>query len=240
MNGPEFPNYSYADELKSPRELGIKRDGSFDGIMRAVAGINYYADTVGFGESTMFAKEQGMQQSPLGIRYFVETGALCSNGAPMAEYVDTIPKGMPGRVGEEMKNMGLPQLRGLGPGIVEDAATSLNPVPILDAAVRGGFAQCKKVQKPVGDFEGRLVSRYDPKNVWIKGPIEMVDGKPHQTRWVFDKWISAEEYDNTEKLGKKEGFQNTLFSLKTSQAAAVVLLGALVAGLYITRAYKAH
>ena len=99
------------------------------------AGINYYADTIGFGESTMFAKSANMQQSPLGVRYFVETGAQCSNGAPMAEYVDTIPKGIPGRVGQEMKAMGLPQLRGLGPGIVEDAASSLNPLPILDAAV---------------------------------------------------------------------------------------------------------
>ncbi len=59
---------------------------------------------------------------------------------------------------------------------------------------------------------------------------------PHQTRWVFDKWISADEYDATPK-SVKEGFQ-TLFSLKTSQVGAVVLLGALVAGIYISRASR--
>ncbi len=242
MSGTEFPTYSYADELKSPRELGIQRDGSFDGIMRAVAGVNYYADTIGFGESTMFAKGQGMTQSPLGVRFFVETGAKCSNGATMHEYVDTIPTGIPGRVGDEMRQMGLPQLRGLGPGIVEDATSALNPMPLLNAAVKGGYASCKQVTLPVGDLEGRLASRYDPKNVWVKGATQMQwsqkDNKslPHQTRWVFDKWISADEYDATPK-SVKEGFQ-TLFSLKTSQVGAVVLLGALVAGIYITRASR--
>jgi hypothetical protein len=233
MNLSGFPNYSYADELKSPRELNIKRDGSFDGIMRAVAGINYYADSVGFGESTMFAKAAGMQQSPLGVRVFVETGAKCSNGAPMWEYVDTIPKGIGGRVGEEMKAMQLPNLRGLGPGIVEDAVTALNPIPLIDTAIRGGYAKCKQVTKPVGDAEGRTASRYDPKNVWVQGPTQMIDGKPHQTKWVFDSWTTPDKYDATPKT---ESFQNqTLFSLKTSQAAAVVLLGAMVAGIYLTR-----
>lgn len=233
-------NYSYADELKSPRELGIKRDGSFDGIMRAVAGINYYADAVAFGESTLFAKEQGMQQSPLGIRYFMDTRQTCSNGEPMWEYVDTVPKGIPGRVAEELarNNPPLPNLRGLGPGIFEDSTKALNPVPLLDTAVRGGYAQCRQVQMPVGDGQGRLRSDLDPKAVWITDPVQMKDGKPHQTRWVFDRWISADEYAATSKTAKAEaeGFRNrTLFSLKASQAAAVALLGALVIGMYMTR-----
>ena len=62
------PKYSFADELKTPSEMGINQDGSFDGIMRSVAGINYYTDAIGFGESTLLAKGQGMNQNPLGIR----------------------------------------------------------------------------------------------------------------------------------------------------------------------------
>jgi hypothetical protein len=239
MTSPEFPTYSYADELKSPHELGIKHDPSFDGIMRAVAGINYYADAVGFGESTKFAKDAGMTQSPLGLRYFVGTGQKCSNGAPMYEYVDTVPKGIGGRVGEEMIKMELPNLRGLGPGIVEDAASALNPAPLINAAVDGGYAKCKQVTLPVGDAEGRLASRYDPTKPWIKDAVTLVNGKPAQTRWVFDSWISAEEYDATPKSVGSEAFQNPiLFSLKTSQVGAVLLLGALVAGIYLTKAKK--
>lgn len=53
------PQYNYADELKTPSELGIGRDGSFEGIMRAVSGVNYYVDAIGFGQSTGLAKAQG-------------------------------------------------------------------------------------------------------------------------------------------------------------------------------------
>ncbi len=92
------PKYSYADELRAPSELGIGRDGSFDGIMRAVGGINYYVDAIGFGQSSMVARQMGLHQTPLGIRYFIKTGQTCSNGADMFEYIDTVPKGLPGRV----------------------------------------------------------------------------------------------------------------------------------------------
>ena len=236
----DFPQYNYADELYSPRELGIRRDGSFDGIMRSVAGINYYADAVAFGKSTMFAEQQGMQQTPLGIRFFTKTGATCSNGADMYEYVDNVPKGVRGRVGSEMEAMGLPNLRGLGPGILEDAVSSLNPIPLMDAAVNGGYAKCKQVQLPVGDASGRIASRYTPATPWIKDAIKMVNGVPHQTRWVLDQWISQEEYDAEPKTrkGTGEGFQNIQNkkdSLKQSQIAATALLVALVAGLYMIR-----
>ncbi len=246
-----FPIYNYADEIMSPREIGIKRDGSFDGIMRAVAGVNYYADTIGFGESTVFAKEMGMKQSPLGLRFFTPTGATCSNGAKMWEYVDTIPNGMGGRVGQEVQAMGLPNLKGLGPGIMEDAATSLNPVPLLDAMVRGGYAQCKQMTAPVGDAQGRLASRYNPKTPWITGATQDMGGKPHQTKWVFDKWISHDEYQATPKTagGLFDGFQNktetetdaakrSTFSIKSSQAGAVILLGTLACALMLTTGFR--
>ncbi len=235
----EFPQYSYADELASPRELGIAvdPDGSFDSIMRAVGGINYYSDAIAFGDSTVFAKQQGMTQKPLGIRFFAKTGATCSNGADMYEYVDNIPKGIGGRVGTEMEAMGLPNLRGMGPGILEDAVSSLNPVPLLNAAVNGGYAKCKQVQLPVGDSSGRVASRFAPDKPWIKDPVKMVNGVPHQTRWVLDKWISQNDYDKEPKTrkGKGEGFQSRMESLKTSQVAATVLLVALVGGLYLIR-----
>ena len=229
------PNYSYADEMMSPRELGIKRDGSFDSIMRAVGGINYYADAVGFGESTVYAKSQNMQQSPLGIRYFLDTGATCSNGAKMYEYVDTVPKGLGGRVSQEMKAMGLPELKGLGPGIVEDAASALNPVPLMNTMVRGGYARCKQVTQPVGDAQGRLASQYKPSEPWIQGPTKMVGGKPHQTRWIFDDWISASDYDATPKTAGSAASEGFVVSLKTSQVAAVVLLSTLLTAMYLTR-----
>jgi hypothetical protein len=231
------PVYNFADELASPRELGIGRDGSFDGIMRAVSGINYYSDVIGFGESTALAKQNGMAQDPLGIRYFLNTGQVCSNGQPMYEYVDTVPKGalVGKRVAKELQEMGLPTMRGLAPGIMEDAANALNPIPLLDAAVRGGFPRCRQMTAPVGTVRGELKSRVDPANVWITEPVQYKNGVPQQTRWVFDKWLSPEEYETekaTASKGAKEGF---LDASKPDPVAAGVVLALLVLGIVLIK-----
>jgi hypothetical protein len=237
MLGPE---YSYADELKTPSELGIGRDGSFEGIMRAVAGVNYYVDAIGFGQSTGLAKAQGarMAQQPLGVRFFTKTGATCSNGADMYEYVNTVPSGLGGRAGEEIqKTMGV-KFRGLAPGIVEDSFKALDPTPMFQAAIGSGYAQCKKVTLPIGDMEGKVQSAFtkDKNGQPVRwngegaaGNYRLINGKPHQTRWVFDKYISQEEYEKapkTEKAGAvPEGFQNP--------SSDRVIAGALFAALFL-------
>jgi hypothetical protein len=237
MLGPE---YSYADELKTPSELGIGRDGSFEGIMRAVAGVNYYVDSIGFGESTGLAKAEGgrMAQQPLGVRFFTNTGAKCSNGADMYEYINTVPKGLRGRVGEEVKKTMGVDFRGLAPGIVEDASSALDPRPFFQAAIGSGYAQCKKVTLPIGDMEGKVQSPYtkDKNGQPVRwngegaaGKYKLVNGKPHQTRWVFDKYISQEEYENAAKT-EKPGTVPEGFSNPTSDR---VIAGALFAVLFL-------
>jgi hypothetical protein len=225
------PNYSYADELAAPSELGIRRDGSFDGIMRAVGGINYYVDAIGFGESTMLARDMGLNQKPLGVRYFMKTGQECSNGADMYEYINTVPPGLSGRIGNEVKNALGVDMKGLAPGIVSDAAGALNPLPMFKAVIEGGYPQCKKVTLPVGDMRNRVRSDYNPANVWIDQPVQMRGGAPTQTRWVLDKYISQEAWDaaaKTEKAGVlPEGFED--YGAKNTLVAgalfAVVALG---------------
>lgn len=196
------PYYSYADELKTPSQMNIKRDGSFEGIERGVAGVNYYMDAIGFGEATLFAKGKGMTQKPLGINYFIGTGATCSNGADMYEYISTIPKGIPGRVGQEIKTTLKVDFRGLAPGILEDAVGALNPMPMFKAVTGSGYSRCKKITKPVGNLDGKLVSSFDPNNTWIKDPTQPAGTMPTQTRWVHDSFISMEDYDKEGKTVK--------------------------------------
>lgn len=227
------PKYSFADELKAPSELGIGRDGSFDGIMRAVGGVNYYVDAIGFGESTMIAKNMGMTQTPLGIRYFMKTGQTCSNGADMYEYISTVPSGLPGRMGGEIKRAMGVDFRGLAPGIMEDAVGALNPLPLFKAVTGSGYAKCKKVTLPVGDTRGNVRSSYDPNNVWITDNYKVRDGMgPSQTRWVFDSFIGMEEYDATPKTEQSgvlpEGFQNPGANITAGVLFATLCIGMLL------------
>ena len=226
------PKYDYTNELAAPSQIGVRAGGSFDDVMGAMAGFNYYIDAIGFGQSTGMAKARGLENQRLGIRYFMNTGMKCSNGADMYEYIDNVPKGLPGRAGAEVQNTLGVQLRGLAPGIVEDAASALNPVRLFSAAMGTGYAQCKKVTLPVGDDRGRLRSPYD-NTPWVDGPVQYQDGRPVQTRWVFDKDVSQEAYDATKKT---EGFSSEGPAFQT--IAAGVLLAALAVGVAATVARR--
>ena len=225
------PNYNYTNELAPPSQVGVRLGGSFDDIMDSIGGVNYYIDAIGYGQATGIAKGQGKQNRRLGLRYFMNTGMTCSNGKPMYEYIDNIPKGLGGRAGEEIqKTLGV-KLQGLAPGIVEDAANALNPMRLFNAATGTGYARCKKVTLPVGDDQGRIKSSYDG-TVWIQGPIASYqNGIPQQTQWVYDADISQEEYEKTPKI---EGFSSEGPGVQT--IAAGVLLTALAVGFALLRA----
>jgi hypothetical protein len=49
------------------------------------------------------------------------------------------------------------------------------------------------------------------------------DGKPHASHWIFDSWVSAEDYASD---GKVEGFRGGVGQSK-------VLAGALFAALFV-------
>jgi hypothetical protein len=253
------PVYDYSGELKSPEDLGIRmNDGSLSGIGRAAAGVDYYAGALGYGRSMGISKNyKKMKQNPMGLNFFLKVadaklGAACSNGASMYEYVSTIPTGIPGPLGDKLaKEMKGVRLQGLAPGIIGDAAAALNPAPFFSAAVGSGFPQCKQMRAMVGDAEGNIRSKNpNVTRPWIdisqgnaqkpkRKLFKKRDNNYYETRWVFDKWISAEEYNNTPKVyprkikkGKKtiiEDFLSEPFG--GSNLAAGVLFAALFIGI---------
>ena len=253
------PVYDYSGELKSPEDLGIRmNDGSLSGIGRAAAGVDYYAGALGYGRSMGISKNyKKMKQNPMGLNFFLKVadaklGAACSNGASMYEYVSTIPTGIPGPLGDKLaKEMKGVRLQGLAPGIIGDAAAALNPAPFFSAAVGSGFPQCKQMRAMVGDAEGNIRSKNpNVTRPWIdisqgnaqkpkRKLFKKRDNKYYETHWVFDKWISAEEYNNTPKIyprkikkGKKtiiEDFLSEPFG--GSNLAAGVLFAALFIGI---------
>ena len=193
-SGPGFlgPAYNPADEMLPPASIGVKRGGELGDVLGAVKGVIYYGDMIGFGEaSSSFTK--GMPGlKPLGVNYFVNSGLICSNGASMWEYVQTIPTG--GALGEKVKQairgVGLPQLRGMAPGILEDAQFALNPMPVINAVVGSGYPQCRLVKKPVGDFDGKI---YNVDGVLLVDPEGLVEenGRYYQEHWIQDRTVTG-------------------------------------------------
>jgi hypothetical protein len=193
-SGPGFlgPQYNPADEMLPPASVGVKRGGELDDVLGAVKGIIYYGDMIGFGEpSSGFTKGMpGLR--PLGVNYFINSGLVCSNGATMWEYVETIPTG--GALGQKIKDaiqgVGLPQLRGMAPGMLEDAESALNPFPVINAVVGSGYPQCRLVKKPVGDFDGKI---YNVDGVLLvdKEGLIQENGRYYQEHWIQDRKVTG-------------------------------------------------
>ncbi len=232
-----LPNYDFAANVPRPNQIGVRRGDSFGDVLSAAKGIGYYTDLIGFGQSSS-RLTAGMPFRRLGINFFTKTGMTCSNGADMWTYFEGIPNGtgLGKTIQRAMSEMGLPELRGLAPGMIEDVKAGVNPKEIARAAFGAVYPKCVQVTKAVGDDRGQI---QDPesKDVWVKGAVTYQNGIPVQTRWVQEidakgnpVYMSAEAWekapkthnpDGTLKKQTKEGFEDTD---KASVLIAVVLL----------------
>jgi len=177
------PEYSFADNIPLPGQVGVRKESSFGAIIDAVGGINYYVDTIAFGGPTFFNRQN---TQPMGVRYFLNTGMRCSNGATMSEYLDGVTKGdlLGDNVANALASAGLPGLKGLAPGMLENARDALDPRPILSAVTASGYPVCQQVVCPVGDVNGSIRNPQDPDKPFIIDPVQYNGGGPTQKRWV--------------------------------------------------------
>jgi hypothetical protein len=232
--------YKPADAMMTPPQIGVTVGNSMDDVINAVKGVGFYADQIGFGAPST-GLTQGMPLQPLGVNYFMKTGVTCSNGADMYQYVQGLTQG--DALGDKLKNvmaeMGLPPLKGLAPGMIEDAENALNPAPLMNALFGSGYPQCKQVTMPVGDAYGRIADP-DTGEVWIDSPETAVNtGNGYvQTRWIQDtdsqgnpvnlsrdQWAAAPKTfnpDGTPVSSVKESFQNML-----SNPSTIIVVGVL-------------
>lgn len=193
------PDYSYADEMPLPNEVGVRKGDSLSSVTDSVKGVAFYSDMIGFGQpSNPLTRSMGIKPFPMGVNYFMRTPTKCSTGADMWVYMNGVPKGdaLGKRVTQAMNNLGMPSLKGLAPGMLEDAKAGLDPMPVLNSLFGTGYAKCKQVTLPVGDVFGRLRSQ-DGKE-WVRplypGDIKRQFGTSVQTRWVFDRWLTQGEW----------------------------------------------
>lgn len=175
------PDYSFADNIPLPGDVGARKEASFGGILDSVGAVNYYMDVIAFGGPTFF---DGHNPQPMGIRYHVNTGMKCANGATMSEYYDGVTRGdlLGDRVAAGLASAGLPGLKGLAPGMLENARDALDPRPIFAAVTATGYPVCQQVACPVGDVNGSINDTTG--KPFILGDTRTIGGVPHQVRWV--------------------------------------------------------
>lgn len=237
--------YSPADALPTPAQVGVTTGDSLSDVMNAVKGVAFYTDMIGFGQSSSPFTQGMAGLQPLGVNYFLNTGQACSNGATMYKYFQGVPSGnvLGNKVSQAMAQMGLPALRGLAPGMIEDAEDALNPSPMLNALFGSGYPQCKQVTLQVGDMQGNIQDSTTGQS-WIESPETAVrgqDGLMYQTRWVQDtdsagnpinltkdQWTATPKAYNSDGTPITESFTN--FTSNTKIMAAIGILCILLFG----------
>jgi len=233
-----LPAYDFTANIPTPKQAGVRNGGSLGDVASAAKGIIYYTDVIGFGESSNFMT-RGMPFRHLGINFFMKSGLNCSNGADMWTYFQGIPEG--NAMGKSVKNamaeMGMPALRGLAPGILEDTQAALNIKPIINAAFGSVYPVCVQETLPVGDEKGQIKDAKTG-DIWVNGPVQYKNGRPYQTRWVQQKdkkgnpvYVDGATFNSTPKTQNpdgtpatpktKEGFED---GKKSSLVLAIVFL----------------
>lgn len=231
-------SYNPADAMKTPAQIGVKVGDSMDDVVKAVKGVGFYTDQIGFGAPST-GLTQGMPLQPLGVNYFIKTGVICSNGAEMWEYMKGITEGDALGQGAKkaMEEMGLPPLKGLAPGIIEDVKHGLNPEPLMNALFGSGYPQCRKVKRMVGDSYGRIRDP-DTNEPWISDVDKVIreGGTYMQERWVQDVDnrnnpinLTKDNWRNTAKTYNPDGtpLQTSNFQGYMTKPGTMVVIGIL-------------
>ena len=206
------PDYSFADNLPLPGQVGVRSGDDMASVIDSVKAVGYYVDMIGFGEASSGLSRgvgPGGGPRPLGVRTWMKTGLKCSNGADMWMYLDGVPTGdaLGKRVKDGLASAGLPGMRGLAPGILEDAQNALDPRPILKTAFGTGYPQCKLDTQPVGDQDGNIQNPatgayYIPQYQ----TVFKQNGMSYQKHWVQDRDLTKEQWKNAEKTHCPDGY----------------------------------
>jgi hypothetical protein len=216
------PDYSFSDAIPMPDEVGVYDGDSVASVMDAGKAAAFYADTIGFGQSSNKWSAGFTQLKPVGVNTFVQSGQLCSNGAKMWQYIQGIPTGdgLGKTTQDRLASAGLPKIRGLAGGILEDLQTALNPGPVLSSVYGTGNASCVYTVNQVGDQDGN-VKNPGTGNWYVENPEDVTctgggtvdqstgkcaSGKPMQGRWVHSANLTIDQFNSTVKTICQDGY----------------------------------
>lgn len=202
-------DYSFADNLPLPGSVGVREGDTLTDVVDSVKAVAYYVDMIGFGEASS-GLSRSLNPKPLGVNTWLETPQVCSNGANMWVYMEGVPTGeaLGKRVKDGLKSAGLPGMRGLAPGMLEDAESALNPAPVMKSIFGSGLPRCRLVEKEVGDQDGQIQNPATQKYyIYDKDSAVQRNGRYYQKRWAYESNLTQKQWDKELKTHCPDGYR---------------------------------
>jgi len=166
-NELDIQPYSYANQIMTPDDLGIRAGTSWDNISDGFSGLIAYMKVlvVGGGKAQRNCWSSGKEISgctkPLGDRYLLKTMGKCNAKSPDASgaeteelvtryvYLNNIPDGQIPFMGAATKGV-MP--KGLVPGVFKNIA-GLNPIPIIKSFTESSKPDCTAISVSIVDTD---------------------------------------------------------------------------------------
>jgi hypothetical protein len=167
----EDRNYPYHQYIKSPDQLGASSKGSITALGNDINAMKSYVGVLVTGHS------KGQSVSPLGNKYFMDTGATCispdGSTQPRSVYINNVPSGSIPLISSSM-GVSMTNFEGLVPGVLEDLSY-INPMKLFTAFSTG--TDCQQITMETRDISNNVMdeSKYvlnddlsDYNSCWFK------------------------------------------------------------------------
>ena len=148
------PDYEYWKWINTPKEMGMKTDGSISTIAADVSGLINYVELLvsGGGKASKTGK-------PLGNKFFLKTGGQCKDIKTKKEvdrfmYINNVPTGNIPFLSSGM-GVNFSDFEGLVPGILTDL-NALNPITIIRGLMMGNDPDCQEITMETIDANNNI------------------------------------------------------------------------------------
>ena len=137
------PDYKYYEYIRTPKNLGMGKKGSFSQLEKDIAGLISYVELLIQGKSR--ASKTGQ---PLGPQFFLKTKATCleeDTGRKVSRYIyiNHKPTGNIPFISDAM-GVNFKDFRGLIPGSLENLK-DINPFSIISAFQEEATPKCREI-----------------------------------------------------------------------------------------------
>ena len=136
-------NYPYYKNIKTPTELGISSTGDLETLDNDISGLTEYVKLLVSGNS-----KASTRTGSLGNKYFLNTGAKCSNSSDNTLvdryiYINNVPEeNIP--IIPNLLDVNFTDFKGLLPGTISNL-NALNPFEMMNSFTFGTNPQCQEI-----------------------------------------------------------------------------------------------